>query len=163
MVLIHEPSARIKSFLSDKSVVHFATCESPLRLREAAMQQGSAMSSASNSHQEEVSHSEKALRVLSFFRPTASSIPLSLCLLVSFCARPQGACSPVIAPVRSYPCNQIEFYYTCLPGAGTPLQKHVLFSLTYSVGDANQQWHCHLRAMQQDSLVVQMSDYTTQY
>lgn len=47
--------------------------------------------------------------------------------------------------------------------SGTPLQKHVLFSLTYSTGDTNQQWHCHLWAMQYDSLVVQMSDYTAQY
>lgn len=47
--------------------------------------------------------------------------------------------------------------------SGTPLQKHVLFSLTYSTGDTNQQWHCHLWAMQYDSLVVQMSDYTVQY
>lgn len=46
---------------------------------------------------------------------------------------------------------------------GTPLQKHVLFSLTYSTGDTNQQWHCHLWAMRYDSLVVQMSDYTAQY
>lgn len=47
--------------------------------------------------------------------------------------------------------------------SGTPLQKHVLFSLTYSTGDTNQQWHCHLWALQYDSLVVQMSDYTVQY
>lgn len=46
---------------------------------------------------------------------------------------------------------------------GAPRQKHVLFSLTYSTGDTNQQWHCHLWAMRYDSPVVRMSDCTAQY
>lgn len=59
------------------------------------------------------------------------SLSLSFLVSLPLCAWPRGACSPVIAPVRSYPCNQIEFYYICLPGAQHSTAKtcFVLFNL----------------------------------
>lgn len=78
------------------------------------------------------------------------------------CLGALGAHSPVTAQSDHILTIKYSFIKSVLRSS-TPLQKHVLFSLTYSTGDANQQWHCHLWAMQYDSLVVQMSDYTVQY
>lgn len=111
-------------------MVNFAMCESPLRLREAVMQQGSAMSSASNSHQEQVSHSEKALRVLSFSRPTTSSIPLSLSPCLSLCPASRGLLtgdSPSqIIPMQS---NRVLLYLSSWGQHSTAKTCFVLFNL----------------------------------